>query len=252
MNLEALLDELRTNLLRDDAGQASGPDDRLWSDATLVRYINVAQRRFARRTLILRDFSTPEVVEVPLATGDAEMSLHPSVVAVISCRYDTSATDLPRAGHGLLSGQQITDPPYFDTTTMTAWPPGAPRVFSTDEALDMEERELAVILRVWPEPAASQNGLLLHLRVARTPLVPFTLDDSQAEGELPEDYQLDSLSWAAYLALRTSDIDGHSLKADAHKVRFEEAVQEAKRDARLKLRAPTTWAFGRNGFAWSR
>jgi hypothetical protein len=48
MELSDLLDELRNNILYDRSDSVSGDPDQLWSDATLVRYINEAQRRFAK------------------------------------------------------------------------------------------------------------------------------------------------------------------------------------------------------------
>ena len=114
MNLESLLDELRGNVLRDDAELASGPQDQLWSDDTLVRYINDAQSRFARKTLALRDASTSEVVEVTLATGVSTYDLHESIVAVQSARFDTSVIDIVRVGRSLMSNLSVADPSWFD------------------------------------------------------------------------------------------------------------------------------------------
>jgi hypothetical protein len=253
MTLEELLDELRTNLLRDNAQLASGPDDQLWSDDTLVRYLNDGQQRFARRTLVLRDSSTAEVCEVTLVAGVDTYALHSSVLAVISARYDTNTVDLARAGHTLFNVmvEHDYDQPYFDSSNAGTWPPGAPRAISTDEALNLDD-EAAVLLRVWPAPSATEDGKIVHLRVARLPITPFALDTLDGKAELPEAYQLDMLEWAAYRALRTSDIDGHSDLAAQHEARFNTAVADALKDLRRKLRAPITFGFGRGGFTWSR
>jgi len=103
MNLEALLGELRENVLRDDAELASGPNDFLWSDETLVRYINEAQRKFARKTLLLRDASTPEVAQVTLRAGVSSYVLHDRVLAVVSAKYDTDSVDLGRVGRAAVT-----------------------------------------------------------------------------------------------------------------------------------------------------
>jgi hypothetical protein len=248
MKLEELLSELRENLLRDDADLASGPDDKLWSDETLVRYINDAQQRFARKTLSLRDASTPEVVQVTLATGVSSYSLHASVLAVVSGRYDVDTADLARIGRTRVMTIPKEDPAWFDPSTVNQMNPARPIAFSTDETLDVDTK--AVTLTVYPAPSATEDGKIIYMRVARLPLERFTIDDTSAECELDEDYQLDMIEWAAYRALRTSDIDGHSDAAEKHRDRFMEAGDQVLKDIRRKMQAPITWEFGRNGFTW--
>jgi len=247
MNLEALLSELRGNVLRDDAELASGPDDHLWSDETLVRYINDAYLRFARRTLALRDASTPEVVEVPLDAGVSLYALHGSILSVVSARYDTDPNDLARVGRSLMQYMTPPDPLSFDPNSPQPLTPGRPYAFGTDETVE----EHRVNLTVWPAPATEQAGKLIRLRVARKPLVMFTLDDMEQECELDDDYQLDMLEWAAYRAQNTSDVDGASTAADKHKTAFEDAVAGVLKDMRRKMFAPMQFQFGRNGFTWS-
>lgn len=250
MNLEALLGELRDNVLRDNAELASGPIDQLWTDETLVRYINDAQRRFARRTLSLRDASTPEVAEVTLAAGVSSYSLHEKVVAVVTGRYDTDAVDLSRIGRALIANVHVQEQQlWFDPSTVSALSPGRPLAFSTDESLDVDTVG-AVTLTVYPEPTSTEEGKILHLRTARMPLEDFSVDDMAMDCELDENYQLDMLEWAAYLALRNSDIDGHSVAAGDHAARFNAAVAEVLKDVRRKMRAPMRWNFGAGGFSW--
>jgi hypothetical protein len=248
MNLEELLSELRENLLRDNAELASGPNDQLWTDETLVRYINDAQQRFARKTLSLRDASTPEVVQVTLATGVSSYALHASVLAVVSARYSTDTADLARVGRARVMVIPQPDPPWFDPSTVSQMNPGRPIAVSTDETLDVDTK--AVTLTVYPAPSATENGTVVYLRVARLPLEKFTIDEMDMDCELDEDYQLDMLEWAAFRALRTSDIDGHSDQAEKHKDRFTEAGDAVLKDIRRKMQAPIRFAFGQNGFTW--
>ena len=249
MNLEALLDELRDNVLRDNSELASGPNDELWSDETLVRYINDAQQRFCRKTLSLRDASTPEVVQVCLATGISSYVLHESVLAVVSARYDTNTTDLHRVGRTLLAQLEPFDPPWFDPNNVATLTPGPPIAFSTDETLDVDVAG-AVTLVVYPTPSADEDKKNIHLRVARLPLEQFDVSKLNAECELVEGYQLDMLEWAAFRALRNSDIDGHSSAASDHEKRFNDAVNEVLKDVRRKMRAPIRFGFGQGGFRW--
>lgn len=249
MTLDELLRELRENVLRDDAELASGPDDRLWSDETLIRYINDAQWRFARKTLSLRDASTPEVVEVPLVAGVSTYDLHDSILAVVSGKYDTDTTDLTRVGRTLLAAAQPVTPELFTPSSEDIYPPGRPVAFATDETTVIDTQG-GMSMRVWPTPSAAEAGKLITLCVARTPLAKFSVDDMTAECEIHDMYVLDMLSWAAYRALLNSDIDGHAANADRHEARFEKAALEVLRDVRRKLRAPIRWLHGQGGFTW--
>lgn len=248
MKLSEGLAELRDNLLRDNAGQASGPDDKLWSDVTLVRYINDAQRRWARLTFTLRDNATPEVCEVVLETGITEYTLHKSVRAVISARYDTNTWDIRRVGHALLA-HVVTDDdqPWPDATTET----GAPAAYTTDESLDLEE-DASVVLRVWGTPTADQDGKIIHLRVARMPLCDVDLAHPEKSFEIPDEFCLDMLEGAAWRAQRNSDIDGHTEMADKHKGRFDEAAAEQRKVIRSKMHVPIAFQFGGSGTSWGR
>lgn len=253
MKLEALLAELRENVLRDDAELASGPNDQLWTDETLVRYINDAVQRFARKTLSLRDASTPEVVEVSLATGVSTYVLHESILAVVTARYDTDTVDLQRLGRSaIVLAVPLEDPPWFDPSAVAAATPGRPLAFSTDETLDVDVKQ-AVTLTVYPAPTADENGKIIYLRTARMPLVKFDIEEPgglEVECELPEAYQLDMLEWAAYRATRNSDIDGHSSASERHEARFKAACEEVLKDVRRKMHVPIRFAFGSGGFTW--
>jgi len=250
MKLSELLDELRENVLDDDAGLASGPDDTLWSDDTLIRYLNDAQRRFARLSLTLRDASTPEVVEVVLRAGVSTYTLHRAVRAVTSARYDVDAADLARVGHVTMRDTVPRDEPVFDANALATMTPGRPVAVSTDEDMDASE-DSAVVMTVWPEPSSTEEGKIIHLRVARMPLVDLTLDDTDKSPEIPEEFHLDLCEWVGYRCHRTSDLDGASDKADRHEKRFGAVVEEARSAQRKKMFAPLKWNFGGNGFTWS-
>lgn len=250
MLLSEGLEELRENLLRDNAELASGPEDQLWTDPTLVRYLTDAQRRWARQSLTLRDGATPSVCEVELETGVTEYTLHKSVRAVISARYEDNTLDLRRVGHTLLNEGLRGDDDSFDVNSASAIT-GAPVAYTTDERFDLEE-DSAVVLRVYGTPTTTENGKLIYLRVARMPLRTLKLSDTKCRFEIPDEFCLDMLEWAAYRAKRTSDIDGHHAQADEHKLRFDKAVLEARKTNRNKLAAPIKFQFGSGGTAWER
>src|SRR5574343_240794 len=253
MNLGELLDELRVNILNDRSDRISGSSDFLWTDATLTRYVNEAQRRFARKGLVLRDSKTAEVCQITLVAGQTEYDLHPSVLAVISAKFEGDTADLTRAGHSALDTYRQPDGYYFDPGQFSSQPPGKPLAYSTDETLVLDDNDSVsvVSLRIYPAPTADQAGKKVSLRVLRLPLEPWS--SSGQVPEIPEDHHIEMLDWAAYLALRIVDHDaGNPARASEFRQSFEMHVMQARKDAMRKLFAPMNWGFGRNGFSWER
>lgn len=230
MILRDLLTELRVNILRDaSTAVTGGTEDSLWSDETLVRYIRDAEEKFAAQTLCLRDATTPALTRVTLVAGQADYALDRRTLAVYAAQH--GRLQLGRTNYGTRLGA------HADLVPAQAWlepgDVGAPRQFYTD-------RETARI-GLYPVPGDAEDGTTLILQVARRPLAPLSIADLDAEPEVPEDYHLDLLEWAAWRALRNhdADLDGDAnnigivmARSGAHKKRFEDAVTECKR--RLK------------------
>lgn len=253
MRLSELLKELRENILHDRSSRFGGDDDALWSDETLVRYINEAQRRFARRSLVLRDGTTPTATRITLVAGQTIYALHPSVLGVISAKVTGLPGDLARAGHSALGTFQAPDNQYWDPSSLATLPPGAPRVYTTDEDLSPDSNgSLSIVnTRVYPVPDAVAAGTVLQLRVVRLPLVDLTIDHPNATPELPQDHHIEMLDWAAYLALRIVDLDEEApARGKEFAASFEANVKLARDASMRKLFTPLQWGFGRNGWAW--
>lgn len=254
MNLGELVQELRENILHDRSNRVAGASDYLWSDATLVRYIDEAQRRLAREGLVIRDGSTPEVTSLTLLNNVSEYALHPSVLAVISVKQDGDTADLARAGHAAFQTYRQPDPYFFDPSSLSTLAPGKPLAYSTDEYLraDDDGASGVVSLRVYPVPA---TGYLspLKLRVVRLPVERLSTRNLYAVPEVPEIHHLEMLDWAAYLALRIVDVDGGMPnRAMEFRASFEDTVRKARSAAMRKMFTPLQWGFGRNGFSWER
>lgn len=255
MTLRELLNLLRGSILNDRSDRVSGTPDYLWTDETLVTYINEAQRRFAVQSLVLRDGSTDEVTKVALVEGQEMYPLHESVLAVISAKIEGSASDLQRVGHSFLNAYRQPTDNWVDPATFAERTPGATLAFATDEELSLSDSESlsAVSLRAFPVPSAAEDGTFLRLRVVRKPLEPLRVGDLGARPEIPEDHHIEMLDYAAYLALRIVDDDAGSIKRAADfKATFEENVRQAKITSMRKLFAPMGWGFGRGGFSWER
>jgi len=239
MELRELLFELRENILHDRSDRTSGHADVLWSDETLVRYINEAQRRLAHQGLVIRD-GTSAITQVTLATDDALYPLDKAVLAVISARLAGEAFDMVRVNHGQLNGRATQES-------------GKPVYFATDEhhALVASANPMsAMTLRVHPAPSASYDGDVVGLRVVRMPLTTLKLGSVETL-EVPEEHHLEMLDWAAYLALRIVDADaGDPARAQEFRASFEQHVRAARQMALRRLFAPSDWGFGRNGWVW--
>lgn len=261
MNLGELVTELRDNILHDRSDRVSGASDQLWSDATLVRYINEAERRFALQTLVLRDATTPEVTQVTIVAGQTEYTLHSSVIGIVSAKVEGDTADLARSGHGVLDTYRSPDPIFWDTSQFATLPPGKPLAFTTDETLSGDERSSTsvVTMRLWPKPSAAHDGTKVLLRVVRLPTKPLklatsgALADAHQTPEIPMIHHLEMLDWAAYLALRIVDLDkGAPARAAEFRQSFEEHVRRARTTVMRKLFAPQPWGFGRSAWSWEK
>jgi hypothetical protein len=250
MNLGELLEELRENILHDRSDRVAGESDRLWSDRTLIRYINEAERRLAREALVIRDNSTEEVCIVKTREFVREYPLHPSICAVISARCFGDRADLARGGHSAFDTYHTPDTYFFDPSSLSALPPGKIVAWDTDEGVlpDNEGSMGRAQLRLYPSPDPV-HAQPISLRVVRYPLRP--LRRKHDVPEVPAEHHLDMLDWAAYLALRIVDVDGGSPdRALEFRQSFETHVAEARKVAMRKLFAVSNWGFGRNGFSW--
>jgi hypothetical protein len=253
MNVGELLTELRENILHDRSDRVSGDEDLLWSDATLIRYIDEAQRRLARQALVIRDGTTADVTQVTLVTGQNHYVLHESVMAVLSARYDQDTANLSRAGHSAFDTYRTPDTMYFDPGLISTLAPGKPIAYGTDERMgEADDTSFgAVTMRVYPTPTSTENGNKILLRVLRLPITRLSTRNLRAVPEVPEAHHLNMLDWAAYLALRIVDQDaGMPARAKEFRDSFNATVADARLDGKRKTHAPTTWQFGQNGFAW--
>ena len=258
MQLGELLEELRENILHDVSHQIAGPSDQLWSDKTLVRYIDQAQRRLARKSLCLRDGKTPSVTQFKTtATTDNlgywETQLDQSVVSVLSLRMVGDTADLARAGHTAFSTYKQPDSYFFDASTLSSVPPGKPAAYSTDEQLGIaDDGDLSVVtLRLFPAPSAAYAGIVGQMRVARMPLNRLNHRNLRTQIEIPESFQIDMLDWAGYLALRKPDTDTYNpTAAENLRVRFEATVEDVKQELRRKEFTPAQWGYGKNAWSW--
>lgn len=251
MTLGDLLDELRNNILHDVSDQIAGPADLRWSDESLLAYIKDGERRFSRQALCLRDSTTPNITQVRLKTGVITYPLHRAVISILSARWNTDTFDIQRSGHAIVNMATPTELFVFDPTLGFNAQPGRPVAFYTDETTVFAGAR-RVTLSVFPPPGATENDTILYLRTIRSPITEYSINTLGEESEIPEEYQLDCLEWAAYRALRHFDADaGATTPSEQHKSAFEAAVVNARRELKRTMFANMPLRYGQNGFSYT-
>ena len=258
MQLGDLLSELRENVLHDKSDQVAGASDYLWTDATLVRYIDEAHRRMARRGLMIRDSTTASVTQITTVNNQQFYPLDPSVLAVLSLQMVGDNQTLARAGYDAFNNYytNVPDTMFFDPSQLSNMQPGKAVAWSTDQSViaDPNGSWSVINLTLYPVIATPYDNIVGNMRVIRLPIERFSTANLTAYPEIPEDHHLDMLDWAAYLALRSVDTDVAGANAAARAAdfaaRFEAHCQDARKEAMRKLFVPQQWGFGRNGWSW--
>ena len=256
MNLGQLLTHLRVNILRDSSQQVAGSSDYLWTDQTLVDYINEAQDEIARATKCLRDAVTAEICQFTTVNNQEFYQVDDRVISILSVRMAGDQADLARAGHADLDAYIQPSTYFFDPSNLSNLPPGKPLAWTSDEGVYAgdEGSMSAIQLRLYPIPAIPYAGIVGSMRVARLPLTPMVLANPTASPEIPRNYHMKLLDYAAYLALRGADLDvagGDAMgRAKYFKASFDNWVMNLKQDMQSRMFRPAQWAFGRNGFSY--
>ena len=253
MNLGEQLEELRRNLLRDISDLTpGGVDDRLFTDASLLRYIRDAEHKFARRTFCILDGTTPKVTQIKLVTDQTTYKLHKSVFSLMSGRYTGKTTDLIRAGRSIVGLHVPAEFLTFDPSSNVTLPNGEPQVIYTDESMTFGA-DSGMTLSVFPDPSSVENDTIINLRVFRVPTGTYTTDDLDNESEIPEQYQLDVLAWAAVRATTNFDADkGSIIQRNVWNEMFNLAVKEAIKDSKRRMFSPMKIDYGTTGTTWTR
>lgn len=283
MNLGECLDCLRRDILHDRSDQVAGDSDQLWSDTTLVRYIDMAQRRFARRSLCLRDSTSP-ITRFLTVANQQDYPVDPSIISILSMRslgngifingvfttgYYNTATppvfvpaamtpiypdygDLIRSSHSNERTRRADDALYWDVNSQATLSPAKPLAFDTDEGTVNSGGSAGdVMVHLYPMPSTDYAGMVMQMRVARLPTTRLTPQDLTVVPEIPEDYHLDMLDYAAYLALRIVDHElGDPQRAAEFQASFDRHVEEARTEMQRKTFAPMRWGFGGSGFSY--
>lgn len=223
MKVAEMLEELRESILRDTTDALSADEvDLLWTDRALLRYLNDGYFRFCERSRILEDATTPEVCEVALVADQKSYPLHKSILHVASATFEGKALKLA----SMAAAHNEPDEVSHVTPNMALSYRGV-TAFLPDYNVGT--------FYVLGAPSADESGKVVNLRVNRLPLEPISESTINTVPEVPEQYHLDIIEWAAFRALRNHDADAEFMaKASAHSTRFERAVEEARETHRRR------------------
>lgn len=236
MKLSDLLDYTAKEFLDDRTDILDGDPDEIWSDTTIVRYLNEAQNRLCRRSWVLVDLGHATAGVIVLKTGVTTYPIHKSVLRIMSATPEDTQIPLGRSTDSRLQFSVADDPDFFDVNLPYTQTPGRPVAFATDAATRL--------LRVDRAPSATENGLRLLLKTVRLPSCALSLEDTDAEPEVAEEYHLWLPMYAAGRCLTHPNVDssakreGRQFLAD-----FEALVKEARQDRTRAEMAPPKFVY---------
>lgn len=240
MILSDMLTYTASELLDDRTTLVDGDADSLWSDSYLVRQFNQAQKILARRAWCIIEYGKTPAGIITLRTSISLYGVHPSVLKVFDATPSTLSSPLGRSDDIVLRS----DTPHSDfnafevgeAAALASTEAGAPRSIASDAGTRM--------IRVYPTPTATENGVQVALKVARLPLVELTLEDTDAEPEIPSQWHMDLCTFAAGRALTLPNIDGEQRSLGRELLaEFNEVVKEARRDRQRFELGSSRWAF---------
>jgi hypothetical protein len=208
----------------------------------LVRYFNEAQRILTRRAWVIIETGVAPAGLVTLITGKVLYPLHKSVLRVFDATPTTQSAPLGRTDDFSLRNPSPLGADAFDVgaaasiagvDTTAAGPPYA-------IASDAGTRTL----RVYPAPAAAQQGTKLSLKIARMPICFLSVDEMRGTPEVPDDYHMWLCDYAAGRCLtgpNTSAVaktEGRIMLKE-----FDEHVREARQERQRAEMGDSRWAF---------
>jgi len=240
MNLSELLAHTAGELLDDRTTLVDGDPDSLYSDEYIVRQLNEAQRILARRAWVIIEYGKAPAGTIVLATNKVLYDLHPSILRVFDATPSSQVAPLGRTDDILLRDPSPVGADAFDIgeaaaredTALT----GATWAFATDAGTHQ--------LRVYPTPTAAQNGIVVSLKVVRMPINELTLDDMDAEPEVPIQWHEAMCEYAAGKALTLPNVDGEFRTVGRTLLtEFNETVRLARQERVRAELGTSRWGF---------
>ena len=187
MTLVELVKYLRQSILDDTGGTGVVWEDLAeddvesaqlrWSNEELTSFINSAQERAVRAAFLIKKAESD--FDIAVTAGTSEYSLNPLVIRLRDVRLNSTGRSIDP-----LEFEDLLEIPNWRTKT------GTPLGYVLDES----DRTI----RLYPVPLINDTIELIYYRL---PLESFDwIRDPYATSEIPEEFQIDMLDYAAALA----------------------------------------------------
>lgn len=246
MKVSDLLEYVGEYLDDRNSSRISGPTDDLWSDKLICTFMTNAQVRLARRAWVIIETGKAPAGVIVLMKDAVLYPLHPAVLRVYDATPSTQLAPLGRAGdielrdvNTLGSNSPSLDPLDVGMAAVLSGntsSPGPTIAFASDAGTKM--------LRVYPPPDASTDGIVVALKIARLPLCPITTDDTSLEPEVPEEYHVMLGDYAIGRCLSMPHVgDAQKVEGRALLSEFEAHVKEARQERIRAELSAERWEF---------
>ena len=190
----------------------------LWLDDEAFIYMNEAQNQFCRLTEGISDATTPEVVQVPVETGEIFAPVHPSILNF-------------RNAYLLSTGDQLD---IKNHTEVRKWDNAAGNV--TAMIVGMERNTVR-----WDKTPTADDEV--ELLVFRLPLVG--IDGADQDFEIETQHHTYLAHWMSHLAYLKQDTETYDKQAsDRAKANFEAYCAQASAEQRRYKQKPRSIAYG--------
>ena len=240
MKLSEMLAYCAGEFLDDRTDLIDGDNDDLWSDDFLVRQFNYAQRMLCRRAWVIIEYGVSPVAVITLVTGKALYPYNKAILRVFDATPSSQVAMLGRTTDEHIRNAGAVGADAFDVGEAAALAgsaeTGVPIAIATDAATRT--------IRVHPVPTAAQNGTRLYLKIARMPIEDLSLEDTDAEPEVPDEWHMDICHYAAGRALTLPNVDADQ-KPEGRRLlaEFDETVRLARQERERAEMSDNRWAF---------
>ena len=233
MTTDELLLEFRS--VADDPELPGNGDasDSLWSDEEILRYMNMAQRAFAKYTEIFRDSSTAEICNIAVTADNPIIDIDPRIIKIKRATLNSTKRKLRLVEH------QWMDEGYSDDDY---------GVYFTGNWEDKKGTPKIVLMN-WEKDKAritpiSTVGDQINLTVVRYPLIDIVEDTDPLEVTQTE-HQYIMLDAMQYYAYKKHDADIYDeQKANGFLASFKTLAQDVKTELNMKYKPMRNVQYG--------
>lgn len=189
-------------IVREDYTEDTNSDNYLWSDASLLRKFNEAQKQACNRTNLLFDDTTSSYCRITLVSSKSTYTIDPKITVIENIIFDGDKL-VQKTAEELDKLQ----PTWRTDTGML------------NKVVYFTIRGRSIRFNYVPD--ATDSGEVITLEVYRLPDV--NLLSTSQEPEIPEENHRDLIYWVLHECYKKQDVDTFNQeKSDYYRARFEE------------------------------